>query len=218
MLLTTTRPGEEINEFPCAVVHEGGVLVLHSGLPVRCLGAGESNVVGFLLHTIAGGKESDGGRRRACWDVVLANNQVGHEGLFGDVLFGLALFRVTTRRDNYRRVFGHVSHKVAVAEGVRLKAGWAVGLLSGMRFGERGGSTGKGVERVGGEGCILGVVGVKGICDDRVNREARAEAWGVLMENNMGSCGDAVGLRDVDAVTRGIRWVANHDATERFFS
>jgi hypothetical protein len=31
----------------------------------------------------------------------------------------------------------------------------------------------------------MGVVDIGGICDDRVNREARAEAWGVLLENNM---------------------------------
>jgi hypothetical protein len=60
----------------------------------------------------------------------------------------------------------------------------------------------------------MGVVGIGGVCDDRVNREARAEAWGVILENNMDLCGDAAGLWVV-AVTRGARRVANHDAKER---
>jgi hypothetical protein len=38
---------------------------------------------------------------------------------------------------------------------------------------------------MGGQGYVRRVVGVRGICDDRVNREARAEAMGVLLENNM---------------------------------
>jgi hypothetical protein len=33
--------------------------------------------------------------------------------------------------------------------------------------------------------CVKRVVGVTGIRDDRVNREARAEARGVLLESNM---------------------------------
>jgi hypothetical protein len=126
--------------------------------------------------------------------------------------------RVTTHHDKNRRVVGHVSHEVAVAEGMRPEAGWAVGLLSGIRFGERGRDMGKAVERVRGEGCILEFVGIRGMCDGRVSREARAEAWGVLLENNIDRCGDAAGLWGVDAVTMGVRWVANHDATERFFT
>jgi hypothetical protein len=92
---------------------------------------------------------------------------------------------VTTHRGKYRRVFGHVSHEFPVAEEMTPEAGWVVGRRSGLRFGERGGGREKGVERVGGECCILRVVGIGGICDDRVNREARAEPWGLLLENNM---------------------------------
>jgi hypothetical protein len=91
--------------------------LLHSGLPIWCLGARESTAVDFWFHTVVGGKESDGGKRRAGWDVVWACSQVGHEGLFEDVLFGLALFIVTTRSNKDRLDFGHVSHEVAVEEG-----------------------------------------------------------------------------------------------------
>jgi hypothetical protein len=87
-----------------------------------------------------------------------------------------------------------------------------------MRFGERVRDRGKAVERVRGEGCNLEFVGIRGMCDARVNREARAEAWGVLLENNIDRCGDAAGLWVVHAVIMGVRWVANHDATERFFA
>jgi hypothetical protein len=31
----------------------------------------------------------------------------------------------------------------------------------------------------------MGVVGIGGVYDDRVNQKARTEAWGVLLENNM---------------------------------
>jgi hypothetical protein len=52
----------KIDELPCAVVHEGGVLLLHSGLPLGGLGAVQSNPVRFGFHTFSGGKESDGSR------------------------------------------------------------------------------------------------------------------------------------------------------------
>jgi hypothetical protein len=94
--------------------------------------------------------------------------------LFEDVFF--ALLRVTNCRNKYRRVFGHVGHEFPVSEGVRPKARWAVGRRSGLGFEERGGGSGNGVERVGCERGILGFVGIGGVCDDRVNREAHAEA------------------------------------------
>jgi hypothetical protein len=48
------------------------------------------------------------------------------------------LFRVTTRRDKDRRVFGHVSNEIAVTERVEPEAGWMVGVKSGLMVGERG--------------------------------------------------------------------------------
>jgi hypothetical protein len=54
----------KIDKFPRAVVYEGGILLLHSGLPLWGLGAGETHVqrsvVRFGFHTFSGGKESDG--------------------------------------------------------------------------------------------------------------------------------------------------------------
>jgi hypothetical protein len=55
--------GGKVDEFPSAVVHERGVLLLHGGFPIWGLGAGESSAAGFRFHTISGGKESDCGRR-----------------------------------------------------------------------------------------------------------------------------------------------------------
>jgi hypothetical protein len=67
-----------------------------------------------------------------------ASNQIGHGGEFEDVLFGLALLRVTTCGDTYLWVFGHVGHEVAIAEGVRAETGWAVGLKGHMSVGDLG--------------------------------------------------------------------------------
>jgi hypothetical protein len=50
----------KVNEFPCAVVYEGGILMLHSGLPLGGLGAVQRSPVRFRFHTLSGGKESDG--------------------------------------------------------------------------------------------------------------------------------------------------------------
>jgi hypothetical protein len=69
--------------------------------------------------------------------VIWASNRIGHEGEFEDVFVSLALFRVTTCRDTYRWVFGHVSYEVATAEGVRAEAGRTVGLMSRVRVGNR---------------------------------------------------------------------------------
>jgi hypothetical protein len=82
------------------------------------MGAGKSSPVQFRFNTLPGGKESNGGKGCAGWDVVWTCNHVGHVGLFEDVLFRLAMVRVTARRDKYRRVVGHVGHKVPVAEEV----------------------------------------------------------------------------------------------------
>jgi hypothetical protein len=101
------------------------------------------------FHTLSGGKESNGVKCRAGWDVVRIGNQGGHGGMFEDVLFGFALFTVTTRRDKDRRVIGHVGHKFLVAEGVRPEARWAIGCKRVMGVGERSEANGKGVERVG---------------------------------------------------------------------
>jgi hypothetical protein len=38
------------------------------------------------------------------------------------------------------------------------------------------------------------------------------------MKNNMDGSGDAASLGVVDAVPWGVRWIANHDATKRFFA
>jgi hypothetical protein len=51
-------------------------------------------------------------------NVGRAGDQVGHVGLLEYVLFGFALFRVTTRRDKCRRVVGHVGHEFHVVKGV----------------------------------------------------------------------------------------------------
>jgi hypothetical protein len=80
-----------------------------------------------------------------------------------------------------------------------------------------GGGRGHGIVSVGGQQ-VRRVVSISGIRDDRVNREMRAEARGVLLENNMDGGGDAEGLRVVDAVAKGVRRVVNHDAPERFFA
>jgi hypothetical protein len=65
-----------------------------------------------------------------------ASDLVGHVGLLEDVLFGFALFRVTTRRDKCRRVVGHVGHKVPVAKGMRPELSLASGCRRGLRIGQ----------------------------------------------------------------------------------
>jgi hypothetical protein len=52
----------KVDEFPRAVVYEGGVLMLHNGLPLGGLGDVQSSPVRFGFHTLSGGKESDGMR------------------------------------------------------------------------------------------------------------------------------------------------------------
>jgi hypothetical protein len=42
----------EVDEFPRAVVYEGGVLMLHNGLPLGGLGAVRSSMVRFRFHTL----------------------------------------------------------------------------------------------------------------------------------------------------------------------
>jgi hypothetical protein len=111
--------GGKVDEFPRAVVNEGGVLLMRSGLPFWCLGVGESSPVRLRFSTLSGGKENKGVRYRADWYMEWTSKPAGLGGLFEDVLFGFALIRVTKRRDKYRRVIGHVVHKFPVAEGVR---------------------------------------------------------------------------------------------------
>jgi hypothetical protein len=54
--------GGKFDEFPRAVVYEGGILLLHSGLQLGGLGAVQRSPVRFGFHTLSGGKESDGSR------------------------------------------------------------------------------------------------------------------------------------------------------------
>jgi hypothetical protein len=55
----------KVNEFPSAVAHEGGVLLLHSALPLGGMGAVQGSSVRFRFHTLPGGQEGDGSRRCA---------------------------------------------------------------------------------------------------------------------------------------------------------
>jgi hypothetical protein len=52
----------KVDEFSRAVVYEGGVLLLYSGLPLGSWGAVQSSPVRFGFHTLSGGKESDSSR------------------------------------------------------------------------------------------------------------------------------------------------------------
>jgi hypothetical protein len=52
----------KVDEFARAVVYEGGVLLLHSGLPLGGMGAVHSSPIRFWFHTLSGGQESDGSR------------------------------------------------------------------------------------------------------------------------------------------------------------
>jgi hypothetical protein len=47
-----------------------------------------------------------------------ASDKVGHVGLLEDVLFGFAMFKVTTSRDKCLRVVGHVGYKFPVGKGM----------------------------------------------------------------------------------------------------
>jgi hypothetical protein len=64
---------------------------------------------------------------------------------------------------------------------------------------------------------MRGVV-IRRVGDHQVYGEARAEARGVFVEDNMDGGGDATSLGVVDAVSSGVKWIANHDSTERFFA
>jgi hypothetical protein len=83
--------------------------------------------------------------------------------LFEYVLFGFSMFRLTKRRDEDRRVFGHVCHEVPVADGVRPETRWAVGHKRGIGDGEGDGVKGNCVMGVGFGRGILGVVGVRSV-------------------------------------------------------
>jgi hypothetical protein len=59
---------------------------------------------------------------------------------------------------------------------------------------------------------------IRGVCDDRVNGEARAEARGVFLEYDMDGSGDAASLGAVEAVLWGVSRIADADATKCFFA
>jgi hypothetical protein len=104
------------DEFPRAVVYEGGELLLHSGLPLGGLGV--------VMYSLGSTHSRADKRATAVGDVpagVWGGPVIrsGHDGLLEDDLVGFALVMVTSRRDKHRRVFGHVGHKVHVAEEVR---------------------------------------------------------------------------------------------------
>jgi hypothetical protein len=105
----------KVNEFPCAVVYEGEILMLHSGLPLGGLNAVQGSPVRFRFHTLPGGHEGDGTRRCAGRCVRGTSDKVGNVRVLEDILFGFALFKVTTRRHEGRGVVGHVGNHVAVA-------------------------------------------------------------------------------------------------------
>jgi hypothetical protein len=44
----------------------------------------------------------------------------------------------------------------------------------------------------------------------------RKETGNVFMKHNMHGRGNPLCIRVVDAIPRGVRWVADHDATKRF--
>jgi hypothetical protein len=48
---------EKVDEFPRAVVYEGGVLPLRSGLPLGGMGVVKGSPVRFRFHTLSGGGE-----------------------------------------------------------------------------------------------------------------------------------------------------------------
>jgi hypothetical protein len=132
--------------------------------------------------------------------------------LLEDVLFGFALFRVTARRHECRRVGGHVGHRVAVAKGMRPEPSLARGCRRGLGFGQGGVN---GVELWGG---VQGGFGIRGVGDDRVQGEACTEAWSVFLKDYMHGSGDAASLRIVHAEPMCVRGIASHDATKRFLT
>jgi hypothetical protein len=71
------------------------------------------------------------------------NDEVGHVRLLEDVLLGLAMFGVTTRRNKCWRVGGHVGNKFAVAEWMGPESSMARCWRRGLRVGQGG------VDRVG---------------------------------------------------------------------
>jgi hypothetical protein len=117
--------------------------MLHSGLPLGGLGAVQRSPVRLGFHTLSGGKESDGIRQCAGRCVWGTSDKVGHVRLLEDVLFGVTLLMVTTRRDKCWRVVGHVGNKLAVAKGMRPESSLGRGCRRGLRIGQGG------VDRVG---------------------------------------------------------------------
>jgi hypothetical protein len=72
------------------------------------------------------------------------NDKSGHVRLLEDVLFGFPMFMVTARRNEGRRVGGHVGNKFAVAKGMRPEPSLAKWCRRGLGFGQ-GGVNGEGL-------------------------------------------------------------------------
>jgi hypothetical protein len=96
-------------------VYVGGILLLHTGVPLGDLDAVQGNPVRFRFHTLPGRHEGDGSRRCAGRCVWGTSDKAGNVRVLEDVLFGFAVFMVTTRRHEGRGVVGHVGNHFAVA-------------------------------------------------------------------------------------------------------
>ena len=121
----------EVHKVPRAVADEGGILLLHSGLPLGGLGAVQRSSVGFWFHTLSGGEEGDGSRGRAGRCVWGTSDKVGDVRVLKDVLLSFSLFRITTRRDECGWVVGQVGNHIAVANGVGAEPSMARGCRGG---------------------------------------------------------------------------------------
>ena len=119
--------------------------MLHSGLPLGGLGAVQGSPVRFRFHALPGGQDGAGSRRCAGMCVWGTSDKVGNVRVLKDVLFGFAMFRVTTRRHECRWVGGHMGNKLAVAkQGMRPEPSLAKWCRRGLGFGQ-GGVNGEGL-------------------------------------------------------------------------
>jgi hypothetical protein len=108
----------EVHKFPRAVGDEGGILMLHSCLPLGGLSAVQRSPAGFRFHTLPGGEEGDGNRGLAGGCVWVTSDKVGDVNVLKYVLLSFALFRITTYRHEGRGVVGQVGNHIAVSNGV----------------------------------------------------------------------------------------------------